>query len=181
MESQVDKTPFDAFPEDVRPDIDGLIWLGYLEDVVSYCGHDFVIRTLRGEEELMAARVIKDYMETMGQAKAHVWATISLALYAVDGAEDFCPPISPNKMDFARARFQWVTKNWYWPLAIHLYDKYLELLKRQQKALDEIEGFLAENPLSHMPFAGSWTDKEFSAPEEDIRDYLNPEDSTPSS
>lgn len=176
-------TPFDAFPEGVRNDIDGLIWLGYLEDRFSFCGHDFVIRILRGDEELLAAVAIKDYVETLGQAKAHVWSTIALALVSVDGAEDFCPPATPNKQDFARARFQWAASNWYWPTALHIYGKYGELLQRQQEALEALEDFCSGSPLTPMPFAGSWTGKASSpGPQEDIRDYLEPPDpSTPSS
>lgn len=178
MSSSVED-PFAAFPEAVRQDIDGLIWLGYLEETFSWCGHDFVVRTLRGDEELLAGLVMKDFTETVGQGKAHVWATIALALVAVDGAEDFCPPASPNKKDYARARFQWVTTNWFWPLALFVYNKYTDLLRRQQEALDALEDFCAGSPLTDLPSLGSLTDRASS--EEDIRDFLEPQDdSTPS-
>lgn len=182
MQSTVEGTPFDAFPPGTRQDIDGLIWLGYLEDSFSFCGHDFVIRILRGDEELLAGLVMKDYTETLGQAKAHVWATIALALVAVDGAEDFCPQATPNKKDYARARFQWATGNWYWPIARVLYDKYTELLVRQQEALDALEDFCSGSLPTFTPFASSSIDKGSSeAPQEDIRDFLEPEDGSASS
>lgn len=182
MSSQV-PDPFDAFPEDARQDVDGLIWLGYLEDSISFCGHDFVIRTLRGDEELLAGLVMKDYVETLGQAKAHVWATIALSLTAVDGAADFCPQATPNKKDYARARFNWVTGNWYWPTALFIYNRYTALLQRQQEALEALEDFCSGSLSPLMPFAGSSIAKASSeAPEEDIRDYLGPQEgSTPSS
>lgn len=181
MESQV-ATPFDAFPHSVREDIDGLIWLGYLEAQMPFCGHDFVIRTLRGDEELLAGLVVKDYTETLGQAKAHVWSTIALALVAVDGAEDFCPPATPNKKDYARARFQWVTTNWYWPTARAIFNRYSELLGRQQEALDALEDFCSGSLPTFTPGVGSWTGKASSVPQEDIRDFLEPpEGSTESS
>lgn len=176
------QTPFDAFPEAAREDIDGLIWLGYLEDRFSFCGHDFVVRTLRGDEELLAGLVMKDYIDTLGQPKAHVWSTIALALVAVDGADDFCPPATPNKPDYARARFQWVTANWYWPTALAIFNKYSTLLERQQEALDALEDFCSGSLPTFMPGAGSWSGKVSSEPPaEDIRDYLEPQDdSTPS-
>lgn len=176
MERQ-EPTPFDAFPDDVRSDIDGLIWLGYLEENFSFCGHDFVVRTLRGDEELLAGLVMKDYVETLGQAKAHVWSTIALALVAVDGAEDFCPKATPNKKDYARARFQWVTGNWYWPTGLYIFDKYNAMVKRQQAALDELEDFCNGSLPTFTPGADSWIDKAPSAtPQEDIRQYLGPQD-----
>lgn len=176
MQSPVD-TPFDAFPEDVRADLDGLIWLGYLEDQFSFCGHDFVIRTIRGDEELMAGLVTKDYVETLGQAKAHVWATVAMCLAAIDGTQDFCPQATPNKKEYARARFQWVSTNWFWPLALFVYNRYTDLLQRQGEALEALELFCQGNPLMPQPLPGSSIDKGTSEPTEpleDIRDYLGP-------
>lgn len=169
-------TPFDAFPPQVREDVNGLIWLGYLEDEFTFCGHNFVIRLLRGDEELLAALVIKEYTETVGQAKAQVWATVALALTAVDGAEDFCPPASPAKEAYARARFQWVTGNWYWPVALFIYTRYTELLQRQNEAMEALEDFCNGNPSIFSPWPGSSTDKASSPPQSDIREFLNPED-----
>lgn len=124
---------------------------------------------------------MKEYVETLGQAKAMVWSTIALALVAVDGAEDFCPQATPNKKDHARARFQWVSSNWYWPTAIAVYNKYSELLKRQQESLEALEDFCNGSLSTFMPGAGSWSAKASSeVPQEDIRDYLEPQDdSTP--
>lgn len=180
MNSQ-ESTPFDAFPESVREDVNGLIWLGYLEDTFSFCGHNFVIRLLRGDEELLASLVTKEYAETLGQAKAHIWATVALALVAVDGAEDFCPPGTPAKESYARARFQWVTGNWYWPVAIFIFERYTALQTRQQEALEALEDFCKGSPSIFSPWPGSSTDKASSpSPQPDIRDYLNPEDFPPS-
>lgn len=180
--SQVSSDPFDAFPDDVRQDVDGLIWLGHLDTSISFCGHDFVLRTLRGDEELLAGYVMKEFIETIGQAKAHVWATLALALVAVDGAEDFCPQATPNKRDYARARFNWITSNWYWPTALFLYNHYTSLLQRQQEALEALEDFCSGNLPPLMPFAGFSTDRAPSEPpQEDIRQYLEPQDDSTAS
>jgi hypothetical protein len=47
-------TSIEDFPPEIREDVEGLLWLGYLEDSFDFCGHQFVIRTLRGDEELLA-------------------------------------------------------------------------------------------------------------------------------
>lgn len=182
MSSQV-SDPFAAFSGDVRQDVDGLIWLGDLQESFSFCGHDFVLRTLRGDEELLAGLVMKDYIETIGQAKAHIWATISMSLVAIDGAEDFCPQATPNKRDYARARFQWVSGNWYWPTALYVYNRYNLLLERQQTALEALEDFCSGSPSPLMPFVSSSITRASSeGPKEDIREFLDPQDdSIPSS
>lgn len=167
-----------SFPDDVREDVDGLIWLGYLEDGFDFCGHHFVIRTLRGDEELLAALVAKDYTDTLGQSRAWAWAQIALALVAVDHQDDFCPPAGPDKKSYARARFNYVTTNWYWPTAQYIFGRYAELLERQAAAVEAMEDFSQGNLPTFMPFADSLTDRGDSTVDE-IMGALD-EDSTPS-
>jgi hypothetical protein len=179
---------FEDFPPEVRDDVEGLMWLGYLEDEFTFCGHHFVIRTLRGDEELLATLVTKEFVETLGQAKAYVWAQIALALSAVDGDSDFCPPVSNNKREYARARFQYCTGKWFWPLATFIYGKYTALLERQTEALARVEDLSNGSQLMSTPFAGSSTESGDSEeqqepdtpPQEDIREYLDPQDSADS-
>lgn len=164
---------FDSFPDQVRDDVEGLIWLGFLQDSFSFCGHDFVIRTLRGDEELLASLVTKEFVETLGQSRAWAWATIALAIESVDGDEAFCPPAGPNKKEFARARFQYVTSRWYWPIAEYIYRRYSDLLIRQAKAVEAMEDFSRENLSTFTPFAGFSTDKGVSAQEAtEIMEFL---------
>lgn len=179
--------PFGAFPEQVREDVHGLMWLGYLEDSFSFCGHDFMIRTLRGDEDLQVGVLAKEFMETTSQAKAQVWATIALAIEAVDGDPNFCPQAGPDRRSYARGRFQYATQTWYWPLAVYVFDRYSRLLERQAEALRAIEDLLSGSLPTPTPYADSSIDRaslEDAAPEEpleDIREYLDPEDgSTPS-
>lgn len=128
--------PYARFPDQIRHDVEGLTWLGYLEDSFEFCGHHFVLRTLRGDEELGAALVCKEHTETLGQAKAWAWANIALALLSVDYDEAFCPPVGPDKDAFAQARFRYVTSRWYWPVGRHLFARYSALYKRMEDAIE---------------------------------------------
>lgn len=167
------------FPDQVREDVEGLAWLGYLEDAFDFCGHHFVLRTLKGEEELLASIVCKEFVETLGQARAWVWALIAMALVSVDGDENFCPPIGPNKRDYARARFQYVTGRWYWPLASYLNGRYAGLIERQTEAIRSFEDLSQGSLPTFTPFVGSSTDTGDSEvptptqPQEDIREFLD--------
>lgn len=165
FEDQVDYS--DQFPEEVNDDVDGLIWLGYLEDQIDYCGHEFVIRTLRLEEQLLASLVTKEYTDTLGQAKAWIAAHVGLALVSVDGDTEFCPKSSFSKKDYARARFNYVTGKWFEPTIAHLYNAYSALLERQARVLEEMENLSKESrisftasPDSMMPKADSQTVQE---------------------
>lgn len=135
-EEPEDQEPFDSFPDEVRKDVEGLTWLGYLEDEFEFCGHHFVIRTLRADEELLASVISREYIETLGQAKAWAWANVCLALESVDYDETFCPPTGPDKQKYAKARFQWVTSRWYWPVGEYLFRRYADLVERMNIAVD---------------------------------------------
>jgi len=162
----------DEFPDEVNEDVDGLIWLGYLEDVIDYCGHEFVIRTLRSEEQLLASLVTKEYTDTLGQAKAWVAAHVGLALVSIDGDEDFCPKASFNKKDFARARFQYVTGKWFEPTINRIYNAYSDLLERQAIVLEEMENLSQESRISFTASPDSLIPKADSQTVQEIMDLL---------
>lgn len=166
---------FGGFPEQVREDVDGLIWLGYLEDSFDFCGHDFVIRTLRGDEELNAGLVCKEYTDQIGQDRAYVWATISLALVSVDGDENFCPPTTRDKKDYARARFNYCTSKWFWELGLAIFRHYSNLQVRQADAMKAVEDLSSGSRGISSPSPDSLIDRATSPPGpiEDIRDLLD--------
>lgn len=184
MESQVEQDQeegFAQFPDRVQEDVEGLIWLGYLEDAFDFCGHHFVIRTLRGEEELLAAAVTKEYVETLGQSRAWVWAVVSLSLVSVDGDEAFCPPIGPDRSAYARARFAYVTQNWFWPVAAAIFQRYTTLQERQTRAVEAVEDLSQGNLPMFTPFADSSTDKGDSPENLDMEEALDLLDEDPDS
>lgn len=174
-------TAIEDFPPEVREDVEGLIWLGYLEDEFELLGHSFVIRTLRGDEELLASLVSKEWIDTLGQNRAWAWSQLALALVSVDYDENFCPAAGPDKRAYARARFNYVTSNWYWPVADKLFEKYRQLQERQLEAIQRVEDLSTGSLPISQPFAGSLTDKgDSEPPQEDIREFLDTPDSTDS-
>lgn len=174
------------FPSEVQENVEGLMFLGELYDDFDFCGHHFVIRTLRGDEELLASLVCKEFVETVGQARAWIWALVGMCVVSIDGDENFCPPLTGNKRDYARARFQYVTRNWFWPLAVHINHKYAELQQRQDEAMRRVEDLFSGSLPTYTPFAGSSNEQGDSEepPTEDIREFLDtldPDASNPDS
>jgi len=166
------------FSPDIREEVEGLALLGHLEEEVEYCGHRFVVRTLKAEEELIAAQIAKDYQDTLGQVKAQAWAHLALALVSVDDDEEFCEPIGPNKSDHGKARFRWITSRWYWPVGEYLWASYLRLLERQQRAISEVQDLSQGNRKTSTPSPDFSSTQGDSPPPEDIQELL---DSTESS
>lgn len=146
------------FPPEVADAVEGLAYLGALEEEIRFCGHKFLIRTLKADEELSAALLAKEWQETFGMTKAHAWAHIAASLQAVDGDENFCPAIGPNREQHLRAKFNYITQNWYWPIGEYLFGKYVDLVGRMTEAIAEIED------LSSRSLQTSWTTVGSSTP-----------------
>jgi hypothetical protein len=138
----------DQFPEAIQDAVDGLAWLGHLDDTVRFCGHSFTLQTLKAGEELEAALLAKEYQDTFGQVKASAWAHLAMSVVAVDGNTDFCPAIGPDLRAAGKAKFSYMTQNWYWPVGEFLFGEYVNLVKRQAEALDALED-LSSGSLRH--------------------------------
>lgn len=169
------------FPPEVQQDVNGLMFLGHLEETYHFCGHSFTLRTIKGGEELAASLVCKEFNDTLGQARAWTWAVLAQSVTTIDGDEDWCPDISNNDLVNARARFSYLSNNWYWPSAAFLFSKYGELVDRQATAIRAMEDLSNGSLHTFTPFAGSSKpqgDSLQDPPKEDIRQYLDEEDST---
>lgn len=143
-------SPNSLFPPESAQSVDGLAYLGHLDSEIAFCGHRFLLRTLKANEELEASLLAKDYQDSFGQVKAHAWAHLAAALIAVDGEENFCPAIGPDPRQHLRAKFHYITENWYWPVGEYLFSRYVELVQRQVEAIQAVED------LSHRSLTNSW-------------------------
>lgn len=133
-----DYTPEGPFPPESADDINGLLFLGHLEQQVSFAGHYFVIRTLKAGEEIEVALVTNEYKETAGFPKAWAIATVAAALESVDYAP-LAQRLGPDLALPIRQKFNTV-REYYWPVIEHLYDEYVLLLERQIKAFKALQG-----------------------------------------
>jgi hypothetical protein len=155
----VETNDFDQFPEDIRDAVDGLAWLGHLQDTVHMWGHSFTLQTLKAGEELEAALIAKEYQDSFGQVKAHAWAHLAMSVVAIDGDQDFCPPIGPDIRKHAEAKFRYMTENWYWPIGEYLFGKYVDLVQRQSKALEALEDLSPGSRQTSRPTQDSLTEQ----------------------
>jgi hypothetical protein len=147
------------FPDEARESVNGLMWLGFLEDSVLVFGHEFVIRTLRVGEDLQVGLLTKEYADSMGIEQAIATATVALALKSIDGDPDFCPVASRNHADYARQRFKYVQDNWYMPVIVRVFDAYLGLLAKQQDALERVEDLSTGSLNTFTPSPDSLTER----------------------
>lgn len=132
----------DLFPDDVRQDVTGLMFLGYLTSSFEFKGHRFVLRTLKAGEELACAQLIKEYEETMAQGKAYAMAQVAAAIVTVDGRSigESLGPDDVNTLSTISNKFNYISQRWYWPTIEALYVEFSDLMIRQAVAYDALEG-----------------------------------------
>jgi len=147
-----------VFDPRVAEDVQGLLYLGYLEETIQMFGHSFTMRTLEVGQELEIGLLIKEYTGTVTQGRALAAATVAASLEAVDGRTIY-QQLGPNDKDSVRRKFDYVLK-WFWPTIETLYNEHLRL---QQRQIDSYEEFMSKSlggQRESSPYADSSTDKE---------------------
>lgn len=147
---------FAEFDPQVRVGVEGLLYLGHLTESFEFCGHTFTLRTLKAHEELAAAQACEPFTNTLKAPDAWMSAQVGLALEEVDYEDDFCPQAGPDEVAFARARFQYVTRNWYWPTIHFLYQSYVTLQEKQLAAIRALQDLSQGSPHSSSDLGGSF-------------------------
>lgn len=154
------KNPFEIFSPAVRENVVGLSFLGFLEKTIHFCGHEFVIKTLRPSEESAVATVIEPWRGTLAEPAAWNNGHVALALVSIDGDEAFCPAAGPEITSFARARLNYITNpetGWFQPTLDFLYYEYTVLKQDVQNAIDEFRSLAGRSPQPSQPSADSLT------------------------
>jgi hypothetical protein len=121
-----------------KTDFHGLLHIGYLTASFEWLGHKIVIRTLRSDEELIIASLIKEWDATIGGTKAYAIATCALAVQFIDG-QPMPTPMGENgtRDRWARERFAYA-QTWYSPTITTIFNHYLELENQVKVVLEEM-------------------------------------------
>lgn len=138
MEDQSSRVdPINLFPEEMRQGVQDQAYLGYKETVVEFCGHVYVLETIRPYMKYTIGQVLEPYRNTISEPD--VWAAlhVGVSLKSINGDTSFCPPTNDNPADFVRARLFWLTgpKGYWQPTVDFLFGKYIEM---EQSAATEI-------------------------------------------
>ncbi len=121
------------FDDAHREDFKGLLYLGRVEDEFEYLGHTFRIRTLTTDKFLEIGLLLKPYRDSLAEARAYAAAIVAACVVSVDG-EEMPIPLTREESDVA-TRFRYVQRSWYPPIIDAIYDRFLMLESRVEKAL----------------------------------------------
>lgn len=166
-EERVD--PVALFSPKIQEAVTGLIHLGYLTKTIKFCGHTFILETIRPHMKFALGQAMEPFRNTL--LEPQVWSAmhVGLALTSVDGKRDFCPPTGENQVEFALARLQWLTDEtgWWQPTIDFLHAEYVQMEMLVREAVVEL------NSLAQAGRASSLRSPGFSAEPESSTDEMN--------
>lgn len=128
--------PFDR--RYARP-LEGLIYLGATSVDFHWCGHHFVIRTLKQGEELMVPLLIQQWRGLLGEEGAMATAMAALCVVTIDGQELPIPLGGDDPMAWATQRFEYAKGNWDSFVVQRVYNELLALEGRVREVIEALE------------------------------------------
>jgi hypothetical protein len=109
--------------------------VGNLTKEIDWCGYKFVIKTLSTYEELVVAKIVKEYNETIGQLKATYAAIVAASIVSVNGVPFYPLVLNEDVESNIRKKF-FEVGNWAFVLVEELAGTQLTLTK---ELIDEVE------------------------------------------
>jgi hypothetical protein len=170
--AEVSSDPWDKFPAEHKEAVLGLIWLGNLQKEVKFCGHSFVLRTLKPMEKAEIAKVIAPWQDTLAARDVYNNAHVGMALVSIDGDSAFLPPAGPNLEEFVRVRLRYVTgeqdannggrTGWNQLTLEYLFSEWVKLEKESFGAIGALRDFYEKGRTLSTTSADNLTDRDFS-------------------
>lgn len=116
-----------------------IVNIGHLSDIFDWAGHKFEVRTLSIEEELAVGQIVKEYKETLTEEKAVAVAIAAACIVSIND-QAFKPRFDEsNVTQWLRDRFNYIKKNWHWPVVERINTAYLELLNDMYETIEETQ------------------------------------------
>lgn len=160
--------PLTLFPEEWRQPVEGLMYLGQLSETIEFCGHTFGLRTLLPQDKFAISSVIQPYRNTIMEVDVYQAAHVAAGLTAVDGDENFCPPIGADINAFLQGRLNYIAKRLYPPTIEFLWTRQQLLEATAAQAIKEMDRLLrGSQPITLPPWLDSLTEQGSSPDETD--------------
>jgi hypothetical protein len=127
--------PLPEFPAKHRDALEGLLYIGYLEDSFDWLAHHFKIRTLRVDELLDVALLHREYANSLGDVKAYQTILVAACVMSID-RKPLPIPMGETESEL-EAKFA-VARRWFpWTIDA-IYDKYMALEATAKEIIDSM-------------------------------------------
>ena len=114
-----------------------IVHIGHLNKVFDWNGQQVEVRTLKIDEELGIGQLVKEYNETITEEKAVAVAIAAASLVSVNG-KPFMPGFDEeSSLQNIRDRFNYIRKNWHWPVIEAINTEYLQLINEMYETIRE--------------------------------------------
>ena len=114
-----------------------IVHIGHLNKTFEWSGHQFEIRTLKIDEELAIGQIVKEYKETITEEKAVAVAIAAASIVSIND-KPFMPLFDDKSvLQGIRDRFNYLRRNWHWPVIEIINAQYLDLLNDVYLTIEE--------------------------------------------
>lgn len=119
-----------------RERLQGLLYLGHLEDSFTYAGHQFRVRNLTAGETIEAGVLIKSALGTRVELKAWSSAVAAAGIISVDG-QPLIVPLMAGAEPSLEEKYRLILK-WYEPIVQRVYDAVTALEEEARRMVDAL-------------------------------------------
>ena len=127
-----------------------LTQIGHITHTFDWANHEFVIRTLTIDEEIVVGQLIKHLDGTIVQDKALITAIVAACLVSVDGKSPFPPSVVNDPVVILREHYRMISEKWHWPVVVKINEQYLILQEKMYKTISDIENLSQEGRMKSM-------------------------------
>jgi hypothetical protein len=89
-------------------------------------------------EELQVSQIIAPYDNTIDSSRSYMTGMVAASLVSLDGQPLYIP-LGKSDTSAIHKKFEYINKNFDWPLIQYIYERYIELYKRVEDATEEFK------------------------------------------
>jgi hypothetical protein len=129
--------PSEQAEEPLTRELTSLLTVGRLTKTLDIGGNEVVLRTLKSGEELEIGLLTKPYIGTNEQDRSYIIAVLAASIVTING-KPIVTALGPEDGSILSRKFSYLQKNYYWHVLREIYNGYLELMREQIKAFEEL-------------------------------------------
>lgn len=112
--------------------------LGRLTETVSFCGHEFTIKTLNTAEQLAVGKVVSSHRGTLGEEKAAAAGFAAAGTLSINGVPFFPNLTNSDVESNLSLKFRQILE-WHPLIVEYLFVEQAKLERRSADALEELK------------------------------------------
>ena len=134
----MDDTSQDLLELNNSKEFNELVHVGHLVRAFDWYNHQFEIKTLKLEEELVVGQIIKEFKDTVAEEKAAAVAIAAACIVSING-KLFMPQYEKTSYNYIKEKYNYIIKNLNWVVVEAVNGEYIQLLASMYDSIERVE------------------------------------------